>query len=58
VHCNRLLGTASSHRNPLWAVLPGAPPDDEPVTAEDVAAIEDGRQQRGMTMEEFRAETA
>ncbi len=45
-------------RHPFWAVLQGAPADDEPVTAEDSAAIEDGRKQRGMTLDEFRAETA
>lgn len=44
-------------RNPLWAALQAAPPDDEPMTAEDIAAVEDGRQQRGMSVEEFRAET-
>jgi hypothetical protein len=45
-------------RNPLWAVLQVAPPDDEPLTAEDLAAIEDGRLQPGITLEEFRTETA
>ena len=45
-------------RNPLWAVLQAAPPDDEAVTAEDIAAIEEGRTQPGISLEAFRAETA
>ncbi len=45
-------------RNPLWAVLQAAPPDDEPVTAEDIAAIEKGRPQPGISLAEFRDETA
>ncbi|HVC41141.1 MAG TPA: hypothetical protein VND54_04105 [Candidatus Saccharimonadales bacterium] len=45
-------------RNPLWAVLEAAPPDDEPVTTEDSAAIEEGRRHPGISLEEFRAETA
>jgi hypothetical protein len=45
-------------RSPLWAVLQATPPDDEPLTAEDLAAIEDGRRQPGIPLEEFRAETA
>jgi hypothetical protein len=45
-------------QNPLWAVLQTAPPDDEPITAEDIAAIDEGRSQTGISVEEFRAETA
>jgi hypothetical protein len=45
-------------RNPLWAVLQASPSDDEPVTSEDVTAIEEGRSQPGISLEEFRAETA
>jgi len=45
-------------RNPLWAVLESAPPDNESVTAEDIAAIEEGRRHSGISVEEFRAETA
>jgi hypothetical protein len=45
-------------RDPLWAVLQAAPPDDEPVTPEDIAAVEEGRTQTGLSLEEFRAETA
>lgn len=45
-------------RNPLWAVLQAAPPDDEPVSEEDVAAVEEGRAQMGISLEEFRTETA
>ncbi len=45
-------------RDPLWAVLPGAPPDDQPMTAEDMASIENGRQQPGMMLEDFRTKTA
>jgi len=45
-------------RNPLWANLQAAPPDDEPVTAEDIAAVEEGHAQPGISIKEFRAETA
>jgi hypothetical protein len=45
-------------RNPLWATLQAAPPDEEPVTAEDIKAIDEGRAQPGISIEEFRAETA
>ncbi len=45
-------------RSPLWAALQAAPPDDEPMTNEDVAAIAGGRKQSGISPEDFRAETA
>jgi hypothetical protein len=45
-------------RNPLWATLNASPPDDEPVTDDDIAAVEEGRTQPGISLEEFRAETA
>ena len=45
-------------RNPLWAVLKSAPPDNKSVTAEDIAAIEEGRRHSGISVEEFRAQTA
>ena len=45
-------------RNPLWATLQAAPPDDEPVTSEDITAVEEGRAQPGISIEELRAETA
>lgn len=34
---------AKVHEDPLWAALQAVPFDDEPGTAEDIAAIERGR---------------
>ncbi|MEO8898002.1 MAG: hypothetical protein ABI473_04795 [Candidatus Dormibacter sp.] len=45
-------------RDPLWAALQATPPDDEPLTGEDIAAIAEGRRQPGISLEDFRAETA
>lgn len=43
-------------RNPFWAALQAAPPDDEPVTADDIEAIEVGRTEIGMSLEEVRGD--
>jgi hypothetical protein len=45
-------------RDPLWATLQATPADDEPMTDEDIAAVEEGRTQAGISLEEFRAEMA
>ncbi|MGH2868429.1 MAG: hypothetical protein ACRDNK_12795 [Solirubrobacteraceae bacterium] len=45
-------------RNPLWATLQAAPPDDEPLTDEDLAAIAEGRKLPGISLEDLRAENA
>lgn len=45
-------------RDPLWAALQAAPIDDEPLSIEDIEAIDEGRGGPGVTLEEIRAETA
>ena len=43
-------------RDPAWAAHLAAPFDDEPVTEADLAAIEEGRQEPGISLEEFLAD--
>lgn len=43
-------------RDPFWGALLSSPPDDEPFTAEERAAVEAARRQPGISQEELLAD--